>query len=61
MTAHRRRTRLALGARVNTAAFEYNPVVTRDGATLILGRADRLLHVSLAALGVPSVTPDRFR
>ncbi|HEX6535796.1 MAG TPA: hypothetical protein VF041_14455 [Gemmatimonadaceae bacterium] len=50
-----------LGPLVNTPGSEYNPVVSRDGAVLIFGRAGRLLYVSLGALAVPELTASRFR
>lgn len=34
---------------------------SRDGSVLIFGRDRRLLYISVAALGVPGLTPDRFR
>ena len=52
---------VSLGPQVNTAGYEYNPVVSRDGSLLIFGR-DRQLHsISLSALGIPGLTPERFR
>ncbi|MEO8201227.1 MAG: hypothetical protein ABI679_11945 [Gemmatimonadota bacterium] len=50
-----------LGPQVNTAAFEYNPVISRDGSTLIFGRNRQLLFIPLRTLGVPALTPGRFR
>ncbi|MEP6573250.1 MAG: hypothetical protein ABJD11_11170 [Gemmatimonadota bacterium] len=52
---------ISLGAQVNTADFEYNPVVSRDGAVMIFGRKRQLLYISLPALGVPGLSPARFR
>lgn len=52
---------ITLGAAVNTVESEYNPVVSRDGATLVFGRAGRLWYVALGALRVPELAGGRFR
>ena len=50
-----------LGPSVNTAGYEYNPVVSRDGSMLIFGRDRQLRYIALSKLGIPGLTPARFR
>ncbi|MEP6730168.1 MAG: hypothetical protein ABJE10_06010 [bacterium] len=50
-----------LGPRVNTPAFEYNPVVSRDGSMMIFGRGRQMLYIDITALNVPELTASRFR
>jgi Tol biopolymer transport system component len=49
-----------LGKQVNTAAFEYNPVTSRDGRTLFFGRDRRLQQIDLSALGIKELKPQLF-
>ena len=49
-----------LGPQVNTADFEYNPEVSRDGSTLYFGRGGKIYFIPLDALHVSGLTRDRF-
>lgn len=49
-----------LGPTVNTADFEYNPEVSRDGRTLYFGRGGKIYSVPLKALHVPGLDAHRF-
>jgi Tol biopolymer transport system component len=49
-----------LGKQVNTAAFEYNPVPSRDGKTLYFGRDRSLQQIDLSALGIKELRPELF-
>jgi len=49
-----------LGAAVNTADFEYNPEVSRDGSTLYFGRGGKIYFIALDALHVAGLERDRF-
>lgn len=49
-----------LGAKVNTEAFEYNPVTSRDGKTLYFGRDRSLQAIDLSALGIASLKAKLF-
>jgi Tol biopolymer transport system component len=51
---------LNLGPVVNTADFEYNPSVSRDGKTLYFGRGGRIYEVEVEALHVPELNRRRF-
>ena len=49
-----------LGKKVNTAAFEYNPVTSRDGKTLYFGRDRSLQQIDLSALGIKELKAKSF-
>jgi Tol biopolymer transport system component len=49
-----------LGPTVNTAASEYNPEVSRDGATFYFGRDGNIFAVPLEALGIAGLDRARF-
>jgi hypothetical protein len=51
----------SLGAAVNTAEFEYNPSVSRDGRTLYFGRKGRVYEIPLAALDAKVIAPSMFK
>ncbi len=50
-----------LGNAVNTAEFEYNPSVSRDGRTLYFGRKGRTYSIPLAALDPKVIAPGMFK
>jgi hypothetical protein len=50
-----------LGGAVNTADFEYNPSVSRDGRTLYFGRKGRVYEIPLAALDAKVIAPAMFK
>jgi len=50
-----------LGPVVNTPESEYNPIVSRDGATLYFGRGGHILMVPLDQLHIKDLTKKRFK
>ena len=49
-----------LGPTINTADWEYNPTVSRDGKTLYFGQARNIKAIEMEALNFEALTPSRF-
>jgi hypothetical protein len=50
-----------LGPIVNTAEYEYNPTISRDGKTLYFGRKGNIYWVAVETLKIPELTPGHFQ
>jgi Tol biopolymer transport system component len=51
---------MKIGTMVNTEAFEYNPVTSRDGKTIYFGRDRKILRIDLERLGIKELVPALF-